>query len=115
MGVREKALKEILRKKLNAESLAERTVNIALSDDEIKILFVKCKKLIVDIAKLEVGGTKATTLREEYNATRSAMSDLLLKKGIDKSTLNAKYHYRYPCDSHHVKKHQCCQARQFCC
>jgi len=91
MGVREKALKGILRKKLNAESLAERNINNALADDDIKILFVKCKKLIVDIAKVEVSGTRATDLREDYNNTRLALSELLLKKGIDKSTLNAKY------------------------
>lgn len=91
MSVREKAIKEILRRKLNAESNAERNINEALKDDDIKLLFLKCKKLIVDIAKVEVGGIKAKDLRDEYNATRDALGELLKKKGIDKSTLNPIY------------------------
>jgi len=51
MSVREKAIKTILKKKLTAESIAERNLNEVLKDDDIKILFLKCKKLIVEIAK----------------------------------------------------------------
>ena len=91
MSVREKAIKEILRRKLRAESDAERNINEALQDDDIKLLFLKCKKLIVDIAKAEVGGIKSTGLRDEYNATREALGQLLKSKNIDKATLNPIY------------------------
>ena len=91
MSVREKALKEILRKKLRAESVSERNINVVLQDDEIKILFVKCKKLIVDIAKKEVGGEKAIDLRNEYNNTREKLAKKLKAKGIDKKSLNPQY------------------------
>lgn len=91
MSVREKAIKTILKKKLTAESIAERNLNEVLKDDDIKILFLKCKKLIVEIAKKEVSGIKATDLREDYNSTRDVLSDILKSKGIDKATLNPKY------------------------
>ena len=91
MSIREKALKEILRKKLDAEIIAEKNINEALKDEDIKLLFVKCKRLIVDIAKKEVDGNRADDLREDYNATRDVLAKLLKSRNIDKSTLSPKY------------------------
>jgi len=91
MSIREKALKEILRKKLDAEIIAEKNINEALKDEDIKLLFVKCKRLIVDIAKKEVDGNRADDLREDYNATRDVLAKLLRSRNIDKSTLSPKY------------------------
>lgn len=91
MSVRDKALKEILRKKIYAETIAERNIDEALKDEDIKLLFMKCKKLIVDIAKKEVDGICARDLRDDYNATRDVLSKLLKSKNIDKANLRPKY------------------------
>lgn len=91
MTIRDNAIKEILKRKLNAEMIAEKNIDKVLEDEDIKILFIKCKKLVVDIAKFELGGNRATELRNEYNATREIISDMLLKKGVDKKTLNPVY------------------------
>ncbi len=68
MEIRNTALKTILKKKMHAEAVADEKLNEVLKDEDIKILFVASKKLIVDIAKLEVDGKDATQLRVEYNS-----------------------------------------------
>ena len=42
MGVRETAEKIILRRKLEAERIADENLNYVLQDDNIKMLFVRC-------------------------------------------------------------------------
>lgn len=91
MEIRSKALKTILKRKLDAEALADEKLTEVLRDEEIKILFVACKKLIVDIAKLEVDGKDSKALKDEYNKNRELISDLLKQKGFDKKDLKPNY------------------------
>lgn len=91
MGALETAEKNILKKKLDAEHKADMNLNRVLQDENVRILFVKCKKLVVEIAKLEVDGKSAVDKRKEYNDTREVLAKLLISMGIDKSELRPKY------------------------
>lgn len=91
MGIRDTALKNILKRKLSAEELADKNLNMVLQDEEIRILFVACKKLVVEIAKLEVAGRDATNEKNKYNENRLLMADILKSRGIDKSILRPNY------------------------
>lgn len=91
MSIRDIALKNILKRKLYAEEIADKNLDMVLKDDEIRILFVACKKLVVEIAKLEVAGRDATNEKKKYNENRSIIADILKSRGIDKSTLRPKY------------------------
>lgn len=91
MSVRLTAEKNILKRKLNAEELADRNLNNVLKDENVRLLFVKCKKLVVDIAKIEVSGKKATEQRKEYNDTRDLLAEVLKSMGVDKADLRPKY------------------------
>lgn len=91
MSIRDVALKNILKRKLFAEEIADKNLNKVLQDEDIRILFVACKKLVVDIAKLEVAGRDATKEREEYNNNRELIGSMLKSKGIDKSILRPQY------------------------
>ena len=53
MSVKLTAERNILKRKLRAEETAEKNVNAVLKDESVRILFVKAKQLVVDIAKLE--------------------------------------------------------------
>ena len=59
MSVRLNAEKNILKRKLHAEEIADRNLNEVLKDENVRLLFVKCKKLVVEIAKIEVSGKRA--------------------------------------------------------
>ena len=59
MSAKSAAEKIILKRKLEAEKVADENLNIVLKNDKAKMLFVKCKQLIVEIAKLEVAGKTA--------------------------------------------------------
>lgn len=91
MNIRDIALKNILKRKLFAEEVADKNLNKVLQDDDVRILFVACKKLVVDIAKLEVAGRDATKERDEYNNNRELIANILKSKGIDKSILRPQY------------------------
>ncbi len=91
MSVRFDAERNILKRKLKAEQLAESKVNEVLKDDNARILFVKAKQLVVEIAKLDVAGKSSKKKREEYNQTRELMAELLKANGVDKSELRPKY------------------------
>lgn len=91
MSIRLIAEKNILKKKLEAEDLADRNLNEVLKDENVRILFVKCKKLVVDIAKLDCEGKSSKALREEYENTRQLLAELLKNLGIQKSQLRPKY------------------------
>lgn len=91
MSVREIAQKEILKRKLNAEKIADENLNRVLQDEEIKILFVACKRLVVEIAKLEVAGRDATNKRKEYNDNRELIANILRTRGIEKKLLRPQY------------------------
>ena len=52
MSIRDSAIKNILKRKLLAEGVADKNLNKVLQDEEIRILFVACKRLVVQIAKL---------------------------------------------------------------
>ena len=54
MDIRSIALKNILKKKMIVEDKAEKTLSEVLKIEKIRDLFVECKMLIVEIAKLEV-------------------------------------------------------------
>ena len=43
------AEKNILKRKLRAEEIADANLNKVLKDENVRMLFVKCKKLVVDI------------------------------------------------------------------
>ena len=91
MGIRDIALKNILKKKVLAEKIADENITNALLNDDIKVLFVDCKRLIVDIAKREVEGKNAKDLRERYNENRDLIASLLKTNKIKKSDLRPKY------------------------
>lgn len=91
MGVRETAEKTILKRKLFAEQVADENLNRVLQDEKVRILFVKCKRLVVEIAKKEVAGIRATKERNEYNETRDVIAELLKTMGVDKKELKPKY------------------------
>lgn len=91
MSVRSTAEKIVLKRKLDAEEKAERNLNKILSDENVKVLFVRCKQLIVEIAKLEVDGKRAVKEREEYNNNRELLAEMLKKMGVDKSELRPSY------------------------
>lgn len=76
---------------MNAEALADANMTEVLKDEDIKILFVASKQLIVDIARLEVEGKSAKHLRAEYNKNRDIISKLLIKKGFKKEELKPRY------------------------
>lgn len=107
MSVREIAEKNILKRKLQAEMLADENLNNALQDEEIKILFVKCKRLIVEIARLEVDGKDSKEKRDEYNQTREMLAEELKSNNIDKSTLKPNYVCKKCNDSGYVKGVEC--------
>jgi len=65
MSIREIAQKNILKRKLYAEQVADNNLDKILKDDEIRILFVACKQLVVEIAKLEVSGKDSTDKRKQ--------------------------------------------------
>ena len=92
MSIRHVALKNILKRRIAAEEQADQNLTQVLKDDEIKILFVACKKLVVEIAKLEVAGRDATEQRKKYNDNRQLIADILKSRGIEKSTLRPQYH-----------------------
>ena len=91
MSVRLIAEKNILKKKLQAEENADRKLNQVLQDENVRLLFMKCKRLVVDIAKIEVEGKIATAEREEYNETRDLLAEVLKSMGVDKSELRPQY------------------------
>jgi len=91
MGARESAEKIILRRKLEAERIADNNLNIALENDTARMLFVKCKKLVVDIAKKEVNGSRADELRDEYEKTRNVLGEFLHEVGLKKEDMKPKY------------------------
>lgn len=91
MSVRFDAERNILKRKLKAEQLAESRVNEVLKDENARILFVKAKQLVVEIAKLDVAGKSSKKKREEYNKTRELMAELLKANGVEKSDLRPKY------------------------
>ena len=65
MDIRSIALKNILKKKMIVEDKAEKTLSEVLKIEKIRDLFVECKMLIVEIAKLEVAGQSAKGLRRD--------------------------------------------------
>lgn len=91
MGIRDIALKNILKRKVLAEKIADENISKALSNEDIKVLFVDCKRLIVDIAKLEIDGKDASALRDRYNKNRDLIAGLLKENNIKKSSLRPKY------------------------
>lgn len=91
MSVRFDAERNILKRKLKAEQLAESKVNEVLKDENARLLFMKAKQLVVEIAKLDVAGESSKDKREEYNKTRELMAELLKEIGVDKSELRPKY------------------------
>lgn len=101
------AEKNILKRKLEAEEIADANLNKVLQDENVRILFVKCKKLVVEIAKIEVDGKKATEKRKEYNDTRDLLAEVLKDMGIDKSELKPKYTCTKCKDMGYVKGKEC--------
>ena len=91
MSVKLTAERNILKRKLLAEQTAEKNVNNVLKDENVRILFVKAKQLVVDIAKLDVAGKSSKKKREEYNKTRELIAEILREMGVDKADLRPAY------------------------
>ncbi len=114
MGALETATKNILKKKMEAERVADVNLNRVLKDDNVRILFVKAKKLVVEIAKKEVEGVYAKAERDEYNETRAVLAELLETMGIDKATLRPNYECEKCKDTGYVNGEACeCLRREF--
>ena len=113
MNARLVAEKNILKRKLEAERIADINVNKVLENEEIKIIFVKCKRLVVEIAKLEVVGQDASKQREEYNRGRELIAEALQAMGIDKSELKPKYTCAKCKDTGYIAGNECeCLKRE---
>ena len=91
MNVRSTAERVILKKKIQAEELADANLNRVLQDDNVRVLFVRCKQLVVQIARLEVDGKSAKAERDDYNKNRELIAEMLTAMGVDKSELKPKY------------------------
>lgn len=114
MGALETAQRNILKKKMEAERVADLNLNRVLKDDNVRILFVRAKELVVEIAKKEVEGVYAKDERAEYNETRDVLAKLLETMGIDKSTLRPKYECEKCKDTGYIKGDACeCLKREF--
>jgi len=107
MGVLSTAEKNILKKKMRAEDVADKKLNEVLKDENVRFLFLKCKSLVVEIAKLEVAGNDARAKRQEYNDTRGVLAELLKSIGIDKSELKPQYACLKCKDTGYVKGVMC--------
>lgn len=107
MGIRDNALKNILRNKMNAENRADVKLTEVLQDEDIKVLFVACKKLIVDIAKAEVDGLDTKALKDEYNQNRELIAKLLKEKNINKEDLRPHYNCEMCKDTGRVGDKDC--------
>lgn len=92
MSALENAEKKVLKRKVDAERESDLNLNKLLQDERAKILFVKCKRLVVEIAKLEVDGKDSSSKREEYNNLRALMAELLKELGVSKDSLKPRYH-----------------------
>ena len=113
MNARLNAEKRILKRKLNAEEIADRNLSIALKDENVRVLFVRCKELVVEIAKLEVSGKDATKERNEYNEKRLLLAEVLKSMNVDKSTLKPQYTCPKCKDSGYVSGVECeCLKRE---
>ncbi len=91
MGVVDTAEKNILKRKMYAEKIADENLNKALKNEDVRIVFVKCKKLVVEIAKAKVEGRDTTDLRNEYNNGRKLIADMLKADGINKDDMKPHY------------------------
>ena len=91
MDIRDLACKNILKKKMRAENDADIMLGRVLENDEIRELYSESKKLIVDIAKTELDGKTAVDLKEQYNANRDKIANLLVSLGYSKQDLKPKY------------------------
>lgn len=91
MSAKSNAEKIILKRKLEAEKIADENLNIVLKNEKAKMLFVKCKQLIVEIAKLEVAGKSAKSEREKYEETRNVLGEFLKELGLSKNDMKPKY------------------------
>lgn len=107
MSIRSIAEKNILKRKLEAEELADRNLNRVLQDENIRVVFVKCKQLVVQIAKLEVDGKSAKNERNLYNENRLLLARMLKAMGVDKSELKPKYSCSLCKDTGYVKGKEC--------
>lgn len=113
MNVRLTAEKNILKKKLQAEDRADKKLSEVLQDENIRVLFGKCKSLIVEIARSEVDGKDAKSLRNEYNETRELLAELLKSMGIDKSELKPHYDCIACKDTGYIRGKECeCLKRE---
>ena len=113
MSVLSTAEKNILKKKLRAEEIADKNLNNVLKDENVRFLFLKCKSLIVEIAKIEVSGKSAKDKRDEYNKTRELLGELLKTLGIEKKTLKPQYECDMCKDVGYIKGKQCdCLKRE---
>lgn len=91
MSVRFDAEKAILKRKLQAELKAEQNVNNVLKDENLRLLFMRAKQLVVEIAKHDVDGESSQKEREEYNKARELIAEMLKEMGVEKSSLRPKY------------------------
>lgn len=107
MSVRSTAEKIILKRKLQAEELADTNLNKVLKDENVRVLFVKCKQLVVQIARLEVEGKSAKAERDEYNKNRELIAEMLKVMGVDKSELKPQYTCAICKDSGYVNGKEC--------
>lgn len=107
MSVRLIAEKNILKRKLQAEEQADKNLDKVLKDENVRVLFVKCKKLVVEIAKLEVAGRDAKDKRKEYNDTRELLAELLVSLGIDKTELKPQYQCSKCKDTGYIRGSMC--------
>lgn len=107
MSVRSTAEKIILKRKLQAEELADTNLNKVLKDENVRVLFVKCKQLVVQIARLEVEGKSAKAERDEYNENRELIAEMLKVMGVDKSELKPQYTCAICKDSGYVNGKEC--------
>lgn len=107
MSAKSTAEKIILKRKLEAEKIADENLNIVLKNEKAKMLFVKCKQLIVEIAKLEVAGKTAKSEREKYEETRNVLGEFLKELGLKKDDMKPQYFCKKCKDTGYVEGKIC--------
>ncbi len=107
MNVKLLAEQQILKRKMQAEKQAEQNIDEALKNDEIRALFVKARKLVIAIAKIETSGQKALSERQEYDNIRSQISKILKQANINKDNLKPIYSCAVCKDSGYVTSREC--------
>lgn len=107
MNVKQKVLRQIQDLKTNAESVAQKNLDRALSDNEFKQAYLKIKSLNYDIAKLEFFNKPSNQKRLALKKVQSFASLILKRLGLSFDDFKPKYNCKYCSDTGFVNGKYC--------